>query len=100
MFSFQNKTWVRGVVLLVVSYVLSPVITFGFQNEPDGFGGIKWGTEFTTLSESMTGLSVLCCGSVPHRLIGQSTKTFRKASQWVVLGEGSESRSCHIWFEG
>jgi len=36
--------------LLIISLILLPVSLPAFQNEPDGFGGIAWGTNVLTLS--------------------------------------------------
>ena len=36
---------------LIVFFLLLPSSVFAFQNEPDGFRGIKWGTDLSTLSD-------------------------------------------------
>jgi hypothetical protein len=36
--------------ILIISFILLPVSSPAFQNEPDGFGGIAWGTNVSTLS--------------------------------------------------
>jgi len=37
-------------VLLTTSLFFFPILALSFQNEPDGFGGIAWGTNVSTLS--------------------------------------------------
>jgi len=36
--------------ILIISLILLPVSSPAFQNEPDGFGGVLWGTDLSTLS--------------------------------------------------
>lgn len=40
------------IVALCVSILILPYSSFGFQNEPDSFRGIKWGTHINTLSDT------------------------------------------------
>jgi len=35
--------------LCIVLFILAPIGSFPFPNEPDGFGGIKWGSELSGL---------------------------------------------------
>jgi len=46
----SEKRLVMAVFLLIVA-VSAPSLTFAFQNEPDGFRGIKWGTEISQLPD-------------------------------------------------
>jgi len=46
----SEETLVTAIILLAVA-VLAPSLTFGFRNEPDGFRGIKWGTEIAHLPD-------------------------------------------------
>ena len=39
-------------VALCVSILILPCSSFGFQNEPDSFRGIKWGTNIKKLSNT------------------------------------------------
>ena len=50
MFAFLQKRARMMLFLLAASLILSPPV-FAFQNEPDGFRGIKWGTNISELSE-------------------------------------------------
>jgi len=46
----SEKRLVTAIILLAVA-ILAPSLTFAFRNEPDGFRGIKWGTEITQLPD-------------------------------------------------
>ena len=50
MFTFLQKHARMMLFLLAASLILSLPV-FAFQNEPDGFRGIKWGTNISELSE-------------------------------------------------
>lgn len=50
MFAFLQKRARMVLFLLAASLILSLPV-FAFQNEPDGFRGIKWGTNISELSE-------------------------------------------------
>jgi len=39
-------------VLLCVSILILPCISFGFQNEPDSFRGIRWGTNINMIFDT------------------------------------------------
>ena len=50
MFGFLNRFSRMMLIVLAVSLVVS-LPAFAFQNEPDGFRGIKWGTRISELSD-------------------------------------------------
>jgi hypothetical protein len=39
------------VSIICIFFVLTSAYCFAFDNEPDGFRGIKWGTDFSTLGD-------------------------------------------------
>jgi hypothetical protein len=43
----MKKYVIIGLILLL------PAVSFGFQNEPDGFRGVKWETPFSAVKESV-----------------------------------------------
>jgi len=51
-----------------VAAVLVSSVVFAFENEPDGFRGIKWGTPFATNASEMTNVAKVHGGhTVYHR---------------------------------
>jgi len=45
------KSMYRTLGLLVTIILIFPAVLFAFQNEPDGFRGMKWGTSISELSD-------------------------------------------------
>ncbi len=41
----------KKTTLVIILLLLMPIYTFAFQNEPDNFLGIKWGTNISELSD-------------------------------------------------
>ena len=44
-----KKIWLIGLTILIIGLSSSLGFAKGFQNEPDGFRGIKWGTDIKTI---------------------------------------------------
>ena len=44
-----KKIWLIGLTILIIGLSSSLGFAKGFQNEPDGFYGIKWGTDIKTI---------------------------------------------------
>ena len=51
----SKKSCTIKALFLVVAILLSPCISWAFSNEPDGFRGIKWGTNILELSDMGAG---------------------------------------------
>jgi hypothetical protein len=49
MLFFQGKLGILGFLLIITFCITTPA--FAFQNEPDGFRGIKWGTNISELRD-------------------------------------------------
>ena len=49
MLFFQGKLGILGFLLIITFCITTPA--FAFQNEPDGFRGIKWGTNISELPD-------------------------------------------------
>jgi len=39
----------RTIIVVVILFIITSTVSFAFQNEPDGFRGIKWGTDIGDL---------------------------------------------------
>lgn len=48
---FRSEMRLATAILLFAVAVLAPSLTFAFRNEPDGFRGIKWGTEIAQVPD-------------------------------------------------
>ena len=49
----KKRSLILSLVVLVTGSIMcggTPALAETFKNEPDGFGGIKWGTDISTLS--------------------------------------------------
>lgn len=46
----RKKIFVATNLMLITLVILSTGTSYAFKNEPDGFRGIKWGTDINTLS--------------------------------------------------
>ncbi len=45
----KGKTYIKAFIFL--SILLIPLVSFAYENEPDGFRGIKWGTDKSELKD-------------------------------------------------
>ena len=46
----RKKIFAATSLMLITLVILSTGTSYAFKNEPDGFRGIKWGTDINTLS--------------------------------------------------
>ena len=65
-------------ILFMVGVLLIPSIAFTFQNEPDGFRGIKWGTNLSDLPD------MRLCGDTMN---GGNIKTCTRRGDKMKIGD-------------
>jgi len=65
-------------ILVIVSIMMMPLLSFAFQNEPDGFRGIKWGTNIDKLSR----IELINIGDY-----GDGRKVYKRRNDKMAIGE-------------
>jgi hypothetical protein len=79
--------------LLLLCSALIPVCGFCFQNEPEGFGGIQWGTEISTLEH------MVLVKEKPDNPIQQELKMYHKKSEVMTKGRATLNQVGYIFFK-
>jgi hypothetical protein len=72
-----------------VALVLTPAIAFAFRNEPEGFRGIAWGTEFSTALGDMT----------PIEESGK-TRLYTRADESMSIGAAQVDKIAYAFVDG
>jgi len=72
-----------GLTLIFLVFLL-PISALAFQNEPDGFRGIKWGANIISRSDMSSFVADM----------------YRRESDWLTIGEASLKQILYVGYKG
>jgi hypothetical protein len=79
--------------LMLLCSALIPVCGFCFQNEPEGFGGIQWGTDISAVTNMILVLEK------PNDPIRGDLKMYQKQNEVMTMGRATLNQVGYIFFK-
>ena len=98
----KKKIWLIGLIILTVGLWSNISFAESFKNEPDGFRGIKWGTDIKTLSDMEYCLAYSASTSIfgpPESMVGK-IKVYTRKGEKLLIGRAKLKRIKYYFWEG